>query len=161
MSTASVEDEDRVWQCRVCTRVTRPRDDCRRQRSESGVGSHLKALQIEYLPPQLIMSTTAVEPPRTRRRRVDVAANGKVAPNGVDTAVPRTTSTRKRAHRLAQDADYVDPELVEDGHEAVWLDGPLALTLLPPLGSFLTGGKCSTIQVFWYIVLFNTDTTIE
>lgn len=85
---------------------------------------------------------------RTKRRgdQDGVVGNG----NGND--VPRNSSTlggapvkiRKRTRdRPNGDAAHdftADDPLEEVSSESVWLDGPLALTLLPPLGSFLTGG---------------------
>lgn len=89
------------------------------------------------------MSATLLEQPRVGRRRKADAAEPL---NGIDadTSAPRATATRKRNRdRLARDAIDIEPEhfvVEESHHEGVWLDGPLALTLLPPLGSFLTGG---------------------
>jgi hypothetical protein len=88
------------------------------------------------------MSTTVLEVPRIRKRKTDA----KAASNGADTGVPRATGTRRRnKERLNQDNHEISDDVVEEPvAESVWLDGPLALTLLPPLGSFLTGG--SSIQ---------------
>jgi hypothetical protein len=81
-------------------------------------------------------AVTATEETRTRRRRRDLGE--PAGSSGPDT---RPTTTRKRAReRLGKDIQEVAEDAVEHSHEAVWLDGPLALTLLPPLGSFLTGG---------------------
>lgn len=88
------------------------------------------------------MSATLLEMPRTGKHKTDA----KAASNGINGAVPRTTGTRRRnRERLDKDNQQEIPEdtLEEGSAEGVWFDGPLALTLLPPLGSFLTGGSSS------------------
>ncbi len=63
-------------------------------------------------------------------------------------AAHQVRTTRKRRERIdrraVSDAEeepehFVAKRDVEES--SAWLDGPLALTLLPPLGSFLTGGS--------------------
>ena len=91
------------------------------------------------------MNTTLLEVPRVRKRKTD----GKPASNGIAAAVPRATGTRKRnKERLGQDNHEINDDVAEEATtEGVWFDGPLALTLLPPLGSFLTGGLSSMTLV--------------
>ena len=88
------------------------------------------------------MSTTVLEVPRLRKRKTDA----KAPSNDANTGAPRPTGMRKRnKERLTQESHESPDDVVEEPvAEGVWLDGPLALTLLPPLGSFLTGG--SSIQ---------------
>lgn len=90
------------------------------------------------------MASTVLEQPRvSRRRKEDPASRSSNGLNGIgNTSVPRSTGTRKRHRdRLAPDARNHPEEHIDEPHtDGVWVDGPLALTLLPPLGAFLTGG---------------------
>ncbi|KAF8336275.1 uncharacterized protein EI90DRAFT_3287418 [Cantharellus anzutake] len=81
------------------------------------------------------------DPPRRRKQRQ--------APHVDDdeTETPRSADdirkTRKRKERLGRPSRHdVDNGNTQHKPEesSAWFDGPLALTLLPPIGSFLTGG---------------------
>jgi len=107
-----------------------------------GLSALLNAVEAILPQKYLPMSATLLEVPRTGKRRTDAKATS----NDIDSAVPRAIGTRRRnRERLDKDNQQETPEdTIEEGSaEGVWFDGPLALTLLPPLGSFLTGGSSS------------------
>lgn len=93
------------------------------------------------------MASTLLEQPRVRRRKDDTAKSSVSLNGNGNTSAPRSTGTRKRHRdRLSRDAPERAEEHIEEPHnEGVWVDGPLALTLLPPLGAFLTGGTYTRV----------------
>lgn len=87
------------------------------------------------------------ELPRQRKAHTMPRVEDDVTPQRT---VDEIRASRKRQERLGRrnrraisdfEEEQEDFEVKRDKEESsAWLDGPLALTLLPPLGSFLTGG---------------------
>ncbi|KAF8323883.1 hypothetical protein DL93DRAFT_2069970 [Clavulina sp. PMI_390] len=93
------------------------------------------------------MASTRVEATTTRRRKsalpVDDGLDAGTLPVPRSRARERQSTTARktsRGRRQHQGHDDEHDHEHEHTNDAFWLDGPLALTLLPPLGSFLTGG---------------------
>lgn len=87
------------------------------------------------------------ELPRQRKVHTMPRVEDDVTPQH---AVDEIRASRRRQERLGRRSRRAVPDAEEEPEDfevkrdkeesSAWLDGPLALTLLPPLGSFLTGG---------------------
>lgn len=79
------------------------------------------------------------EPATTTRRRRDPDHEPRGLSNTRRDARRRMKDDLKDASKTAAEAASEELEDLKS-NDSVWFDGPLALTIVPPIGSYLTGG---------------------